>query len=119
MTEYCPLIGVQYPVRRGQQLNTQFTRPGSRDYMVQRSPKTSSVAIHGRHHGSFHPPGADHRIKTNIEQLISTDQHIFSSTEEAWQHLCPSNYCKIKQSRSIFTDQRFLIPVANDSMGDK
>jgi len=27
MTEYCPLIGEQYPVRRGQQLNTQFTRP--------------------------------------------------------------------------------------------
>jgi len=27
MTEYCPLIGAQYPVRRGQQLNTQFTRP--------------------------------------------------------------------------------------------
>ena len=27
MTEYCPLIGVQYPVRRGQQLNTQFIRP--------------------------------------------------------------------------------------------
>jgi len=24
MTEYCPLIGAQYPV---QQLNTQFTRP--------------------------------------------------------------------------------------------
>jgi len=27
MTEYCPLIGAQYPVRQGQQLNTQFTRP--------------------------------------------------------------------------------------------
>jgi len=27
MTENCPLIGVQYPVRQGQQLNTQFTRP--------------------------------------------------------------------------------------------
>jgi len=26
-TEYCPLIGVQYPVHRGQQLNTHFTRP--------------------------------------------------------------------------------------------
>ena len=26
-TEYCPLIGAQYPVRWGQQLNTQFTRP--------------------------------------------------------------------------------------------
>jgi len=27
MTEYCPLIGAQYPVRRGQHLNTQFNRP--------------------------------------------------------------------------------------------
>jgi len=96
MNEYCPLIGAQYPVRQGQQLNTQFTRPGLLDYMVQRSPKTSFVPIHDRHHGLLYPPGADHRIKTNTEQLISTDQHIFSSTEEAWQHFCPSNHCKIK-----------------------
>ena len=27
MTEYHPLIGVQYPVHRGQQLNSQFTKP--------------------------------------------------------------------------------------------
>ena len=31
--------------------------------------------------------GADQEM--NSERLISTDQHIFSDTEEVWLHFCP------------------------------
>ena len=49
--------------------------------------------------------GANQGIKTNSERLVSTNQHTFSNTKEAWLRICPLNSHKIKQSRTIFTDQ--------------
>ena len=48
--------------------------------------------------------GAHYRTKMNSEWLVSTIQHIFSYTKEVW--LCNFHW------------SRFLIPVANTSMGD-
>jgi len=39
-------------------------------------------------------------IKMNPEQLILTNQHILSDTKKVWQHFCPLNPCKIKQSKT-------------------
>ena len=72
--------------------------------------------------------GADQGIKTNSEKLISSDQHTFSDTQQAWQRFIlwtlvessdqePQNGA-IKQSRTIFHRSIFLIPVANASTGD-
>ena len=61
--------------------------------------------------------GANQGIKMNSERLISTDQHIFLDSTEAW--LCfvlwipvksrnrEPRIGAIKQSRTIFTDQDF------------
>ena len=69
--------------------------------------------------------GADQGIKTNSEQLISTDQSISLDSTEAWLHFVlwipvkPSD--QEPQNRVIEDDfhwSRFLIAVANTSMGD-
>ena len=44
--------------------------------------------------------GTDQVIKMNSERLISTYRYVFSDTKEAWLHFCPSNPCKIQQSRA-------------------
>jgi len=55
--------------------------------------------------------GADQEM--NSERLISTDQHVFSATEEVWLHFCP---CKIKQSRaSLESDQVIKDDFTNQS----
>ena len=72
--------------------------------------------------------GVDQGIKMNSERLISTDQHIFTDTKEAWLRFLSFDPCTIKPSRVLegndeaikddFHQSSSLIPVANTSTVD-
>jgi len=73
--------------------------------------------------------GANQGVKTNSEQLISTAQCTFLEILRRYGNFfVPLNSLKIKRSRALelsnqaingdFHESKFLIPVANASMGD-